>query len=498
MRFAHLLLLRLDRVTIDRAAELGRDPSFSRILLGIIALFSIAASLLISTSPAPALPSYARQTGQPCATCHTAFPELTPYGRQFKLGGYTAGGTRCGDLGLTGYLNGGLKDQQVALPEPQIPLSVMVEPYTFTHVKSKIAQPDNNNYSTVQQTSVFVGGQLYCDVGAFAQITYDRPGVAFGWDLTDIRYAKTGTVAGTNITYGITANNAPTVQDVWNSTPIWSFPYISSEIAPSPAASTMIQGTWAGRVGGVGGYVWINNMVYAEFTAYRALDPRTLTTLGADPTDGTPRFADAAPYWRIAVEKTWDKHSLEVGTFGMFAKMQPTGGNPAIPSALTYPSKIYDPFTDVGVDMQYQYIGTTHAFTVRASYIWEHQKLKAESNPALNGGAPVANPTDDLYAFNASASYIYDHTISITGGYFATWGTSDALLYSSLASGSSPNSNGWVADIAFLPFSHGGPDLWPWFNGRIGVTYTHYDEFDGVKPKASRNDTAFFYTWFAF
>src|SRR5262249_39620203 len=141
-----------------------------------------AVVVLLEIPSAGAVPSYARQTGQPCATCHTAFPELTPYGRQFKLGGYTSGGTRCGDLGLT--------NETVPVPgEPQIPLSVMVEPYTFTHVKSKIAQPDNNNYSTVQQSSVFIAGQLYCDVGAFAQITYDRPGVTFSWDLTDIRYA---------------------------------------------------------------------------------------------------------------------------------------------------------------------------------------------------------------------------------------------------------------------------------------------------------------------
>src|ERR1035437_5566931 len=43
-------------------------------------------------SPADALPSFARQTGQPCGTCHTDFPGLTPYGRKFKLLGYTVGG----------------------------------------------------------------------------------------------------------------------------------------------------------------------------------------------------------------------------------------------------------------------------------------------------------------------------------------------------------------------------------------------------------------------
>src|SRR5580700_4018352 len=42
--------------------------------------------------PAQALPSFARQTGQPCGTCHTNFPGLTPFGRRFKLLGYTTGG----------------------------------------------------------------------------------------------------------------------------------------------------------------------------------------------------------------------------------------------------------------------------------------------------------------------------------------------------------------------------------------------------------------------
>ena len=41
--------------------------------------------------PVQALPSYARQTGQQCAACHNGFLELTHYGRQFKLNGYSTG-----------------------------------------------------------------------------------------------------------------------------------------------------------------------------------------------------------------------------------------------------------------------------------------------------------------------------------------------------------------------------------------------------------------------
>ena len=52
-------------------------------LLGIIGLLT-----LLALENAKAVPSFARQTGMSCNVCHTAFPELTPFGRHFKLTGY--------------------------------------------------------------------------------------------------------------------------------------------------------------------------------------------------------------------------------------------------------------------------------------------------------------------------------------------------------------------------------------------------------------------------
>ncbi|HZX92277.1 MAG TPA: cytochrome C, partial [Rudaea sp.] len=57
--------------------------------------FAAAAFLLaaLASIPAHALPAFNRQTGQNCVACHAGgqFPELTPYGRLFKLTGYTIG-----------------------------------------------------------------------------------------------------------------------------------------------------------------------------------------------------------------------------------------------------------------------------------------------------------------------------------------------------------------------------------------------------------------------
>jgi hypothetical protein len=47
----------------------------------------VAVALGMLTTPAHAVPSFARQTGLACEACHTVFPELTPFGRQFKANG---------------------------------------------------------------------------------------------------------------------------------------------------------------------------------------------------------------------------------------------------------------------------------------------------------------------------------------------------------------------------------------------------------------------------
>src|SRR5215468_1052718 len=57
---------------------------------GLVA-FVLVAVLVGLPRVASAVPSFASQTGLPCAQCHVmAFgPQLTEYGRQFKLNGYT-------------------------------------------------------------------------------------------------------------------------------------------------------------------------------------------------------------------------------------------------------------------------------------------------------------------------------------------------------------------------------------------------------------------------
>ena len=123
------------------------------------------------------------------------------------------------------------RSRTLAEAELQIPIAGMSVP-SFTHLNKPIDPADtpkgfNSNDNTfVQETSVFYGGQIYCNFGAFIQGTYERPGSSYFLDNTDIRYANKTKLGDMDLVYGVTANNNPTVQDPWNTTPAWSFPFV--------------------------------------------------------------------------------------------------------------------------------------------------------------------------------------------------------------------------------------------------------------------------------
>jgi len=462
------------------------------------ALFPLTGLLTIGYAPpANALPSYARQTGQPCGTCHTDFAGLTPYGRLFKIGGYTAGGGRYRSTLFPS------SDDSSTSQKPYVPPIAMMAIVGFTNTEAPLSPPtapySANNNVVVSPISFFYGGAITDHIGTFAQVTYNAPppggfsdpfGHTWTWDNTDIRYADSRRLGSFDLTYGITANNNPTVQDPWNTTPAWAFPYAASTIAPTPATHTIIDGTFAAHVGSIGAYAFINNALYLEASVYSTLNPTAQSYLGTDPF-GAPGLFDAAPYWRAAFEPHWGNHWLEVGTFGMLADIHPWM-MPGTTTTSTFSQT--DKYTDIGFDTQYQYQGNNFWITLRGTYIYEFQKLDASFANGLS-----ANPTDTLNEARAYASLAYgnDNRVVLTGQYFDTWGSPDPIVYGGLASGFSPNSDGWIAEIAYIPFISSAAPGWPWFNARVGLQYTWYNKFDGTTVGASANNTLFLYLWLA-
>jgi hypothetical protein len=492
----------------------------------------LAGFLTIGSQPAKALPSFARQTGQPCGTCHTDFPFLTPFGRRFKLLGYTTGGGafRTTPLPafptvLPGFANANdsrtqderMRDYAKAVDagtsgddKEYVPPVSMMAITGYTRTQSSLLPPPAasapftpNNNTVLSPFSGFWGGAITDHIGAFAQVTYNAPptggfpdqfGRVWNWDNTDVRYANTASIGSFDFIYGITANNNPTVQDVWNTVPAWAFPQASSTIAPTPATRTLIQGAFAAHVGGVGAYAFINDTLYLELSGYKTLTFDQQNAVGIDPFGAPGLLQRTAPYWRAALEPHWGPHTLMVGTFGMIADVNPwLDATFAAGSTAVFPQS--DKFSDTGFDAQYQYQGDNWWLTLRGSYIREFQKLDATFG--VIGGA--SNPTDVLNTLNLTGSLTLggDNRVVLTGQYFNLWGTSDPLLYGSLASGVSPNSIGYIAEIAYIPFGISQAPGWPWFNTRLGLQYVYYDKFDGTTVGAHGHDTLFLYAWFA-
>jgi len=508
----------------NSAFSLALKRFVSRAIFSISIGAAVGTLPIVASGPASALPSFARQTGQACGACHTDFPALTPFGREFKLGGYTLGGGKYRTTlfptqddpkkALAAYAKktdpttNAAQTGQGDVWVPPISMMAIVGLTNTRMAQDPTGSPyHSNNNVVVAPVSIFYGGAITEHIGAFAQFTYNN--ASFGaldpadpyasrlWsqDNVDVRYANTGKLGDLDVTYGFSANNNPTVQDAWNTTPAWSFPFAVSNIAPTPAAGTLIEGAFATHVGGGGAYAWINSLVYVELTGYRTLSKNAQASLGANPFDSPGLFGNVAPYWRIAVEPHWGNNWLQFGTFGMSAAVNPWTF--AMDSNGIYQNATYsqtDRYSDIGVDSQYQYQGDNYWITLRGSYIREKQTLDASFANGLS-----ANPTNDLNSLKLLASLAYgnDNRVVLTGQYFNKWGTSDPTLYGGLASGFSPNSSGFIAEIAYIPFINSEAPVWPWANARVGLQYTYYNKFDGTVVNAHNNNTVFLHAWIA-
>jgi len=467
----------MERAAGSAAARIRNRPGVVFAALALFAAFAL--SSLLTADPAHAVPSFARQTGQPCAACHTAFPELTPFGRRFKLAGYTLQG-------------GDWKGP---------PIAAMVLP-TFTHTASPYLPSDpptaglhaNDNFVT-QQVTGFYAGQVYGNLGAFIQVSGDPVGGAVSLDSSDVRYVDSFKMFDKDAYWGVTINNFPTVQDVWNTTPAFGWPQVTSGVAPLfTTPQTRIEQGFGTGVMGAGAYVFWNDMLYAELTAYAGQSKSVQEALGLQPGSNPDLLSGAAPYWRLALEPHWGDHYLMIGTFGMYGRIIP---------GETFGFG-YDDYTDIGFDSQYQYDGDKFSVTVKLTDILEYQKLNASS--IISG----TNSSDRLNSFKANASFVWDHTYSLGAGYFNVRGTSDVALYSGSSLTNSPNGDGLTFDAAYLPFSHGSPGPYSTWNARLGVQYTHYlhlfggtSNFDntsnlGAMHNASGNDTLLLYAWLMF
>src|SRR5579872_1289890 len=323
-----------------------------------------------------AVPSYARQTGLPCSGCHYAPPELNPAGRRFKLLGYVDKADETKVIKSDGSKRNAALELLGSLP-----LSVMLDA-SFTSTKSPIPNSQNGNVEFPQDISLFLSGAWTSHVGSFLQVTYDTQADHFSMDNTDVRYANKTKVAGKELIWGLDFNNNPTVEDLWNSTPAWGYPWVASDWAPTPNASPIINGGLAQDVGGIGAYAMWDNHLYVDAAIYRSQHVG-----GSQPNPGvgsTFNVHGVAPYWRVAWQQLTGKNKYEVGTYGIHVRSTPNQIVNA--NGVTGPEDVY---TDYAFDTQIdRTVFRKDVLSFRGTYIRENANLQASVAQLLTPFGP--------------------------------------------------------------------------------------------------------------
>lgn len=448
--------------------------------------YLVAGALLatVGVTNAYAIPSFARQTGFDCAVCHTVFPELTQTGREFKMRGYT--------------MSNGEKKSLFS------PLSamVMVDVTNNTNNDNGNDVIAKNGAITIPQISLFYGGKITDKSGAFIQVT-DSPSryLPESKDLgngnvhidnMDIRYADSLSLANKELIYGVTVNNNPSMSDLWNSTPAWTFPYAQTGMSHAPTTGTaQVDGSLGQAVGGVGAYAMWNDLLYAELAVYRSAKPGGIMglfgwknqALKGDIVNDISLVQGTSPYARVALQQNFGDHYVMVGGYMMNTKI-----NPAVYANAGGP---LDQYKDHAIDAEYQYTNGKNIVTATATKIWEKQTL--DGSVLVSG----SNPSNTLLTTRARVSYYFDNKYGASVGIFSTMGTSDTNLYGGNTN-FSPNSSGKGAELDYLPLQ----------NIKLALQYTSYDRFngastyvgtnDGMTHKASENNNFYFLAWFMF
>ena len=415
-------------------------------------------------SPAAAVPSYSRQTGEPCTSCHVGAygPALTPHGRDFKLGGYSDG-------------------------KATVPLSGSAL-FTFTHTakaQSEDASPHDgrNNNVAVQEVVGFIAGKIAPHFGTFIGVAYSEPDRHAMLDHFDVRYAEPLKLGGKDAILGFDVNNNPGSQDPFNTLPVWRFPHEEAELVPERIGEPLLAGGLEGQVAGFSTYFWFDNSIYAEVAGYTSLSRGMLDTIGVD--DEAGKIAGVAPYARLAYQKDWGKQVAAIGLVGMTASLHPD----------REPGPT-NKFADWGLDATYQYLGNRkNIVTANLSYLHERQTRNfdfAQRATALRHHT--------LNSINADVGWSHLNTYGLTVAAFGSWGTRDRDLFAPEEDGGSrtgkPDTAGYILQADWTPF--GKESSWhaPYANLRLGLQYTIYTKFngaahdyDGFGRNASDNDT---------
>ena len=358
-----------------------------------------------------ALPTFSRQTEQPCSVCHLNVGELTPTGRKFKLMGYTQG-------------------------KYVLPLSATVTgSVTKINNTSSSADPSvylaKNNQPIPEEANLYLAGKYWENIGGYLKWTssfanttplYATSGVQTGTkvgqdiflDTSEIRMTNESKLGLHNLAWGFSLNNSPSAQDLWSTTPAFGFPYRTSSLQNAWGIgqfgpTSLIDGGLTSQVIGLSAYTMIDDSLYLELADYVRGQPGTPVLATSGPAN-TIRTGNN-PYWRLAWNKTQGDNSYMLGTFGMNSHL---ARDPLVAGSSS------GTYLDRGFDAQFQHITSTHSLSAQATLINENVNWGLRSV-----GISHDNPTSNLVTFKSKVTYDYLRKYGLSVFEFSSKGTTD-------------------------------------------------------------------------
>jgi hypothetical protein len=416
-------------------------------------------------SESGAVPSFARQTGMSCNMCHTVFPQLTPYGRRFKLNGYT--------LARQPDITDSLVSDSTTTARRTLSLNSTINPLSvevtaaYDHLNrsvpvagtSKTGQ--NDDLSIPSAVYIWAAGRVTDRLGTFLQVDYSKTGAitangagngTAGSDNLSVgpsellRYADH--TDSRNLVWGVSTTNGGAAKgDLWSS-PVHGFTLLAFGGPGGPGAALKAPAVGGNGGSAIGTYAMYDDQFYVAATATHQ-DNATKTF--ATPGDATQ--VGWNPELRVAWEKDWGKNSLMVG--GQVSHFNATLANAN--NIVAGPNAWVNSRLDAAADWQYQYISDDNLLSFSGAVTTERNSI----NPNYLAAGTYTNSVDYLNQVQGSVMYFWRR---MYGGVI-TWVNNDGTHDSKLLTGDgSPHNQYWAFSGDYLP----------WVNTRFFFQYNLY------------------------
>ena len=367
------------------------------------------------TMLARTMPDIIRQIARPCPGCYLgAFgPPLEAYGHRFRQTEDVAPKRNVPPAAVTLFTNGG--DAHWLAPRQMI----------GTGQTSLFGAPPIS-----QNTAAF----LTPDVGSMipgVRAEGGDPGFAWTFSRFDPGTGSDGSI-----------NERPWMRDRWNTEQISSFPVSRLASEAISGAATLVDDASSG-FGPAVGTSWVQG-----------------TTL----------------YGRVAVQKDLERHFLQIGTYGLQARVIPGGSHVADTT---------DTFSGVAANANQQFMvnagGPAHAAVTPGA-----RSLDTSYRVLGSGGFG----SFDGYLGDASGSV--GDTITESNRYFRAAGSIDTIQY--FWPGGHRNSASVITGVASIPWGRFETPV-HFLNLRFAAQYVAHTEFNGTARNASANNALYLSLW---